>query len=69
MDVIKPKKFWTKQKIALTGLGVALVAFIIYLTFFSDKRSKLNVDAEKITISDVKEGNFDELPQQCCFRR
>ncbi|MCF8325637.1 MAG: efflux RND transporter periplasmic adaptor subunit [Leadbetterella sp.] len=61
MDVIKPKKFWTKQKIALTGLGVALVAFIIYLTFFSDKRSKLNVDAEKITISDVKEGNFDEF--------
>lgn len=61
MDVIKPKKFWTKQKIALTGMGVALAAFIIYLTFFSDKRSKLNVDAEKITISDVKEGNFDEF--------
>lgn len=61
MDVIKPKKFWTKQKITLTGLGVALVAFIIYLTFFSDKRSKLNVDPEKITISDVKEGNFDEF--------
>lgn len=61
MDVIKPKKFWTKQKITLTGLGVALAAFIIYLTFFSDKRSKLNIDAEKITISDVKEGNFDEF--------
>ena len=61
MDVIKPKKFWTKQKITLTGLGAALVAFILYLTFFSDKRSKLNVDAEKITISDVKEGNFDEF--------
>lgn len=61
MDVIKPKKFWTKQKIAFTAFGVALAAFIIYLTFFSDKRSKLNVDAEKITISDVKEGNFDEF--------
>jgi HlyD family secretion protein len=61
MDVIKPKKFWTKQKITLTGLGAALVVFIVYLTFFSDKRSKLNVDAEKITISDVKEGNFDEF--------
>lgn len=61
MDVIKPKKFWTKQKIAFTGFGVALAAFITYLTFFSDKRSKLNVDAEKITISDVKEGNFDEF--------
>jgi HlyD family secretion protein len=61
MDVIKPKKFWTKQKIAFTGFGIALATFIIYLMFFSDKRSKLNVDAEKITISDVKEGNFDEF--------
>jgi HlyD family secretion protein len=61
MDVIKPKKIWTKQKITLTIFGVALITFIAYLTFFSDKRSKLNVDAEKITISDVKEGNFDEF--------
>jgi HlyD family secretion protein len=61
MDVIKPKKFWTKQKITLTAFGVALVAFIIYISFFTDKRSKLNVDAEKVTISDVKEGNFDEF--------
>ncbi|HLO46404.1 MAG TPA: efflux RND transporter periplasmic adaptor subunit [Leadbetterella sp.] len=61
MDVIKPKKFWTKQKITLTAFGVALVAFIIYISFFTDKRSKLNVDAEKVTISDVREGNFDEF--------
>lgn len=61
MDKIIPKKFWTKQKIALTVLGICLVAFISYLVFFSDKRSKLNVDAEKITISDVTEGKFDEF--------
>lgn len=61
MDKIIPKKFWTKQKIALTILGVGLVAFISYLLFFSDKRSKLNVDAEKITISNVTEGKFDEF--------
>lgn len=61
MDKIIPKKFWTKQKIALTVLGVCLIAFISYLVFFSDKRSKLNVDAEKITISDVTEGKFDEF--------
>jgi HlyD family secretion protein len=61
MDVLKPKKFWNKQKITFAIIGLALVAFIAYLLFFSDKRSKLNVDAEKITISDVKEGNFDEF--------
>ncbi len=61
MDKIIPKKFWTKQRIILVGIGTCLVAFIAYLLFFSDKRSKLNVDAEKITISEVKEGNFDEF--------
>ena len=61
MDVIKPKKFWNKQKIVLTALGVLLIAFISYLTFFSDKRSKLNVDVEKITINQVTEGKFDEF--------
>ncbi|MCA0364421.1 MAG: efflux RND transporter periplasmic adaptor subunit [Bacteroidetes bacterium] len=61
MDKIIPKKFWTKQRIILVAIGTFLVAFIAYLLFFSDKRSKLNVDAEKITISEVKEGNFDEF--------
>ena len=61
MDVIKPKKFWNKQKTTFTIIGLALIAFIAYLVIFSDKRTKLNVDAEKITISDVKEGNFDEF--------
>jgi HlyD family secretion protein len=61
MDVIKPKKFWNKQKTTFTIIGLTLIAFIAYLVIFSDKRTKLNVDAEKITISDVKEGNFDEF--------
>jgi HlyD family secretion protein len=61
MDVIKPKKFWTKQKISLAIFAVLFLSLVSYLIFFSDKRSKLNVDAEKITISNVKEGNFDEF--------
>ena len=61
MDVIKPKKFWNKQKITLSILGVGLLTLIAYLAFFTDKRSKLNVDAEKISISNVSEGNFDEF--------
>jgi HlyD family secretion protein len=61
MDKIIPKKFWTKQRIILVAISTCLAAFLAYLLFFSDKRSKLNVDAEKITISEVKEGNFDEF--------
>ncbi|MFC3811837.1 efflux RND transporter periplasmic adaptor subunit [Lacihabitans lacunae] len=61
MDKVIAKRFWTKQKMIFTGLGLALAAFVIYLAFFSDKRAKLNVEAEKLTISKVSEGNFDEF--------
>ena len=40
------KKFWNTQRIAIFGGGSALLAFIVYQLFFSDKRSKLNVEAE-----------------------
>ncbi len=61
MDKVIAKRFWTKQKMIFTGSGLALAAFVIYLAFFSDKRAKLNVEAEKLTISKVSEGNFDEF--------
>lgn len=61
MDKVIAKRFWTKQKMIFTGLSLALAAFVIYLAFFSDKRAKLNVEAEKLTISKVSEGNFDEF--------
>ena len=60
MDKVLPKKFWTKQKVAFTIPGVLFFSFIIWQLVFTDKRSKLNVDAEILTISEVKDGNFDE---------
>lgn len=60
MDRQLPKKYWTKDKIMLSILGAIFIVFVIWQIAFSDKRSKLNVDAEKLTISEVKEGNFDE---------
>lgn len=41
--------------------GVLLVGFLIYQIFFADKRSKLNVDAEKISVAEVSQGIFDEF--------
>ena len=35
--------------------------FIIYLLFFRDKSSKLNVDREKLTIVEVKQDKFQEF--------
>ena len=61
MDRIKPKKFWTVRLIGLISGGVLLATFLIYQFFFADRRSKLNVDEEKLTISTVSQGEFDEF--------
>jgi HlyD family secretion protein len=61
MDRQLEKKFWTKQRTALTAGIVLLLSFIIYQFGFADKRSKLNVEADKLTIATVETGNFDEF--------
>lgn len=61
MDKAIPKKFWTKNKIIGISLGLIVFCFIFYQFVFSDKRSKLNVESEKLTISEVSSGNFDEF--------
>jgi HlyD family secretion protein len=61
MDKIKPKKFWTTKRIGLIAGGILLSGFLIYQFFFSDKRSKLNVEQDKLTISSVSQGKFDEF--------
>lgn len=60
MDRAIPKRFWTKQRIILGIFSALFLTFVIWQFGFADKRSKLNVDAEKLTISEVKDGNFDE---------
>lgn len=60
MDRAIPKKFWTKQRIILSILGALFLTFVVWQFGFADKRSKLNVEAEKLTVSEVKDGNFDE---------
>src|SRR5690606_13904042 len=61
MDRKIEKKTWTGKRIAMLSGGAILLTFIIYNLLFADTRSKLNVDAEKITISTVKEGDFLEF--------
>lgn len=60
MDRVIAKKTWTTQKI-LTIIGVvAIIALISASYFFTSGKSKLNVDLERVTISEVKEGVFQE---------
>lgn len=60
MDRQLKKKFWNKQRIFLVGGGALLVLLILWGFIFADKRSKLNVEKDKITISEVSKGTFDE---------
>lgn len=64
MDKVIKKKKWTVKKVS-TYLGIAVfVIFIGYQFIFADRRSKLNIEREKITISEVKRGVFQEfIPQ------
>lgn len=61
MDKVIKKKVWTPQRIAL-GIGIlAFLGFSTYSIFLSGRQSTLNVNKERITISDVKNGVFDEF--------
>src|SRR5687768_10070302 len=64
MDKQIKKKRFTVKKVATYG-GIALfVIFIGYQFIFADRRSKLKIEKDKITISEVKRGVFQEfIPQ------
>ena len=61
MDRKIEKKLWTPKRIGMAGGGGLLVLFILYSFIFGDTSSKLNVEAEKITISEVSRGLFQEF--------
>lgn len=64
MDKKIKKKKWTFKRIAGISAIVIFVSFVGYQLLFADRRSKLNYDKEKITISEVKRGIFQEtIPQ------
>ncbi len=64
MDKKIKKKTWTIKRVATYG-GIAIfVAFVGYQFIFADRRSKLKVEKDKITIAEVKRGEFKEyIPQ------
>ncbi|MDB5239602.1 MAG: family efflux transporter subunit [Spirosoma sp.] len=61
MDRALPKRFWTNQRLMLFGGSVLLIGLLAYTFFFADRRSKLNVEKDKITISNVSTGPFEDF--------
>ncbi|UCE19814.1 MAG: HlyD family efflux transporter periplasmic adaptor subunit [Gemmatimonadota bacterium] len=60
MDRILEKKKWPPKKIAGISFVVFFCGAIIYGFFLADRSSKLNIDAEKITIAEVTRDQFQE---------
>lgn len=61
MDRIIEKKKWPPQKIFLVAGVLVLILLIPYLIFFRDKGSRMYVNREQVTISEVKEEMFQEF--------
>lgn len=61
MDRIIEKKRFTPGKIALWVAAAAFLVFSVYSLALNGRQSTLNVDKERLTISEVARGVFDEF--------
>lgn len=60
MDRKIEKKFWSRKRILIIGGGSLVVLLLLYNLIFADHRSRLNVEKDKITVSTVSKGTFDQ---------
>ena len=64
VDRVIPKKRWSTKRLLTIGGILALILLIAGSFYFTSGKSKLNVDIERITISEAKKGAFQEtIPQ------
>jgi HlyD family secretion protein len=61
MDRVIEKKGWGKKRIMLVTGIVAVIALIIASWYFTSGKSRLNVNTDRITISEIKQGPFQEF--------
>ena len=61
MDRVIAKKTWTKKRILTIGAVFGVVCLAAASYYFTSGKSRLNVDSERITISEVKNASFQEF--------
>ena len=61
MDRKIKKRKWPPRRIAWVSLSAAFVLVVLYNIIFGDHSSRLNVQTERITISTVERGEFQEF--------
>jgi HlyD family secretion protein len=63
VDRVIQKKRWSKKRLLTIGITAGIVALIALSFYFTSGNSKLNVDTERITISEVTKGPYkDAIP-------
>ncbi|PUZ20476.1 HlyD family secretion protein [Chitinophaga costaii] len=60
MDKKIEKKYWNRKRIFYIAGGTLVALLLGYNLIFADHRSKLNVEKDKVTISKVSQGPFDD---------
>lgn len=60
MDRVIEKKYWSKKRILTIGGIAALIVLIGASYYYTSGGSKLNVDTDRITISTITRGSFQE---------
>ncbi len=61
MDRVVAKKKWSKKRILTIGGILAVVILIGASYYYTSGKSRLNVNTDRITISEIKEGPFQEF--------
>ncbi len=61
MDRVIAKKKWSKKRILTISAIAGVVLLISASYYFTSGKSRLNVDTERISISEVKKGSFQEF--------
>jgi len=61
MDRKIEKKFWTLKRIAVIAASVLFVVFAVYVFVFKFRTSTLNIESDRIQISTVTKGPFQEF--------
>ncbi len=61
MDRVIEKKKWSSKRILTIAGIVAVVALIAASYYFTSGKSKLNVNTDRVTISEIQKGTFQEF--------
>lgn len=60
MDRKIERKYWDRKRIITVSSIAAVILLITFAVYFTSGKSRLNVEAERITISEVTKGSFQE---------